>query len=128
MPSQKSIPARSKMMNYQGSCHCGNIKFEVEGEIDAATSCNCSICQRKGILMWFVPRSALHLLTPEDAISTYTFNKHKIQHRFCATCGIHPFGEANDPKGNPMAAINVRCLEGVDLANIVVRQFDGRAL
>jgi len=115
-------------MNYQGSCHCGNIKFEVEGQIESVMSCNCSICQRKGILMWFVPREKLHLLTPEDAISTYTFNKHAIQHRFCANCGIHPFGEAKDPKGNAMAAINIRCLEDVDISAYPVNQFDGRAL
>ena len=115
-------------MNYQGSCHCGNIKFEVEGQIESVMSCNCSICQRKGILMWFVPREKLHLLTPEDAISTYTFNKHTIQHRFCANCGIHPFGEAKDPKGNAMAAINIRCLEDVDISAYPVNQFDGRAL
>ncbi len=115
-------------MNYQGSCHCGKIKFEVDGEIESVTACNCSICQRKGILMWFIPREKLHLLTPEQDISTYTFNQHKIQHRFCASCGIHPFGEANDPKGNPMAAINIRCLEGVDITAYPVHQFDGRAI
>jgi hypothetical protein len=35
-------------MQYQGSCHCGNIQFKVEGDFGAAVSCNCSICQRKG--------------------------------------------------------------------------------
>lgn len=38
-------------MKYQGSCHCGRISFEVEGEINGAMACNCSICQRKGSLM-----------------------------------------------------------------------------
>jgi hypothetical protein len=31
-----------------------------------------------------------------------------IHHRFCPTCGIHPFAEGKDPKGNAMAAINAR--------------------
>lgn len=115
-------------MNYQGSCHCGKVAFEVEGEIKGVMSCNCSICQRKGALMWFVPREKLHLLTPEKDAGTYTFNKHAIKHRFCAVCGIHPYGEATDPKGNAMAAINIRCLEGVDLEAIPVQQYDGRAL
>ncbi|WP_323122378.1 GFA family protein [Burkholderia alba] len=114
-------------MLYTGSCHCGNVKFEVEGEIGGALACNCSICSRKGALLWFVPRDALHLLTPEDALSTYMFNKHVIQHRFCATCGIHPFGEGTDPKGNRMAAINLRCVEGVDLDAIPVQHYDGRS-
>ncbi|WP_428425708.1 GFA family protein [Methylibium sp.] len=114
-------------MTYQGSCHCGQVRFEVEGELKQAMSCNCSICSRKGALMWFVPAAQLRLLTPEDGLATYTFNKHRIQHRFCPSCGIHPFGEGTDPKGNRMAAVNIRCLEGVDLESVPVQQHDGRA-
>ncbi len=115
-------------MIYKGSCHCGRIAFEVDGEINGAMACNCSICSRKGSLLWFVPREKLHLLTPEEAASTYMFNKHAIQHRFCPVCGIHPYGEGVDSKGQRMAAINVRCLESVDLAAIPVKNFDGRSL
>ena len=115
-------------MKYRGSCHCGRVAFEVDGQLDGAMACNCSICQRKGSLMWFVPRDQLTLLTPESQMDTYTFNKHVIQHHFCPTCGIHPFGEGSDPKGNRMAAINVRCLEGIDLETVPVKHFDGRAL
>jgi hypothetical protein len=114
-------------MNYKGSCHCGNIVFEVEGELTGAMACNCSICSRKGSLLWFVPRDKLQLLTPKKDMSTYTFNKHVIRHRFCPTCGMHPFGEGVDPKGNRMAAINIRCLEGIDLAAVPVNHFDGRS-
>lgn len=116
-------------MLYRGSCHCGRTKFEVEGEIRQVLSCNCSMCSRKGSLLWFAPREALLLSTPESNLATYTFNKHAIKHRFCAECGIHPFGEANDPKsGKPMAAVNVRCVENVDLGALEVKQFNGRAL
>ncbi|HEX2595715.1 MAG TPA: GFA family protein [Luteimonas sp.] len=115
-------------MKHKGSCHCGNVAFEVEGDIDRALACNCSMCQRKGSLLWFTPRENLKLLSPEDAAATYTFNKHAIRHRFCATCGIHPYAEAIDPKGNPTAAINIRCIEGIDLDAIPVKHFDGRAL
>lgn len=114
-------------MTHLGSCHCGRIRFEAEGDIDSALSCNCSICQRKGSLLWFVPRSALRLLTPEENASTYLFNKHVIKHHFCPTCGIHPYGEASSPSGEPMAAINIRCIEGIDLDKVPVKHFDGRA-
>lgn len=114
-------------MNYRGSCHCGKVAFEVEGEIGSAMSCNCSICQRKGSLMWFVPHDKLHLLTPDENASTYMFNKHMIRHRFCPVCGIHPYGEGTDPNGHRMAAVNVRCLEDVDLATVPVTHFDGRS-
>ena len=56
-------------MQYHGSCHCGRVAFDVEGEIKGATACNCSICQRKGTLMWFVPNANLHLRTPDEAAS-----------------------------------------------------------
>ena len=115
-------------MKYKGSCHCGKIAFEAEGEIKAAMACNCSICSRKGSLLWFVPREQLAVLTPEEEIGTYTFNKQVIKHRFCQTCGIHPYGEGTDPKGNKIAAINVRCIEGIDLASIPVQNFDGQSL
>ncbi|MDO9101288.1 MAG: GFA family protein [Candidatus Nitrotoga sp.] len=115
-------------MIYKGRCHCGKVAFEVEGEINGAMACNCSICSRKGTLMWFVPREKLRLLTSESEMSTYTFNKHVIKHRFCSTCGIHPYGEGVDPNGNSMAAINIRCIEGIDLASVPVQNYDGLSL
>jgi hypothetical protein len=115
-------------MLYKGSCHCGNVAFQVEGALAGAMSCNCSLCQRKGSLMWFVPRDHLQLLTPDENAATYTFNKHVIGHRFCARCGVHPYGEGVDPKGNAMAAINIRCLEGIELEKVPVTHFDGRAI
>ncbi len=115
-------------MNYKGSCHCGRISVEIEGEIKGAMACNCSICQRKGSLLWFVPREKLKLLTPESRASTYTFNKHAIKHRFCPVCGMHPYSEGTDPQGNAVAAINIRCLESIDLAVIPVENYNGRAL
>ena len=116
-------------MRYKGSCHCGRVAFEVEGELNGAMACNCSMCSRKGSLLWFVPREQLRLLTGEEDIGTYTFNKHVIKHKFCATCGIGPYAEAMNPKTQqPTAAINIRCIDGIDLASIPVKHFDGRAL
>jgi|SRR5678815_2394387 hypothetical protein len=112
---------------YQGSCHCGNIAFEVEGELTGAMACNCSICSRKGSLLWFLPRDKLRLSPAKNPVGTYTFNKHLIKHKFCQTCGMHPYAEGIDPKGNAMAAINIRCLEDIDLAAIPIQNFDGRA-
>jgi hypothetical protein len=115
-------------MKYRGSCHCQRVVFEVEGQVDSGLACNCSICSRRGSLLWFVPRDRLRLLTDDDAAATYWFNKHAIGHRFCPVCGIHAFGEGTDPKGNRIAAVNLRCIEGLDLAKVPVREFDGRSL
>lgn len=115
-------------MTYRGSCHCGKVAFEVEGEPDSALACNCSICSRKGSLLWAVPRENLRLLTPEGNLTTYTFNMHVIKHQFCTTCGIHPYGEGTDRDGSRMAAINLRCLEDFRLDAVPVQHFDGRAV
>ncbi len=115
-------------MKYKGSCHCGSVAFEAEGEIKEILSCNCSLCQRRGSLLWFIPREHFTLRTPETALGTYTFNKHFIKHRFCPKCGIHPFAEAADRSGKPMAAVNVRCLDGVEPESFPVKHFNGRAL
>ncbi len=47
-------------------------------------------------------RQAMTLLTPPEKMSTYAFNKHVIEHRFCPSCGIHTFGEGASPYGQEM--------------------------
>jgi hypothetical protein len=116
-------------MVYKGGCHCGQIAFEVEGELAGVMECNCSICTKRGYLLWMVPRQQLRLSTPEKNLGTYTFNTHTVKHRFCPVCGSGPFGEGVNPKTKEMtAAVNVRCLEGVDLSKLKVTHFDGRSL
>ncbi|GHD64581.1 hypothetical protein GCM10007164_00460 [Luteimonas padinae] len=114
-------------MNYQGGCHCGGITFELEAEaITEAIDCNCSMCRRRGSLLAFFPRAALTLSTPESALGTYTFNRNAIRHHFCPTCGIAPFSEGVDPRsGAEMAAVNLRCVPGIDLSALKVTPVDG---
>lgn len=110
-----------------GSCHCGTVQFTVEGEPEQAVECNCSHCSRKGFLLWFLPREALTVTSGDDKLTTYTFNKHVIQHQFCSVCGCQPFGIGRSPDGAEMAAINIRCLEGADTDNIKRVPVNGRA-
>lgn len=114
-------------MKHTGGCHCGRISFTVEGTIESLLSCNCSICNKRGSLLWFVPYSQLSLKTPEKDLSTYTFNKHVIKHHFCAHCGCAPFASGIDPKsGDKTAAVNVRCLDEVNVNDFKINHFDGR--
>jgi hypothetical protein len=114
-------------MTYKGSCHCGKIAFEVEGDIEQLMECNCSHCSRKGYLLWFVPREKLTLKTPERDLATYTFNKHVIKHHFCPTCGCAPLGLGKGAGGADTAAINARCLEGIEPSNFKIVKVDGRS-
>jgi hypothetical protein len=111
----------------RGSCHCGEIAFEVEADFSTAVDCNCSHCSRKGYLLVMVPRDRLRLSTPEEAMSTYRFNRHAIDHKFCPKCGCAPFGFGVDREGARTAAINIRCIEGIDLDKVERMPFDGRS-
>lgn len=109
-----------------GSCHCGAVQFSVQGTIDQAIECNCSHCQRKGFLLWFVPRSAFSLSAGEDQLSEYTFNRHAIKHQFCKRCGTQSFAMGTMPDGSLVAAINIRTLDEVDLDSVKRMPVNGR--
>lgn len=113
-------------MHHHGSCHCGKIAFEVEGDITEAIECNCSNCRRRGYLLHFVPRDKFRLTTPEADVSSYTFNKHVISHKFCAICGSAPYAIGDKPGAGPMAAVNVRCIPDLDLSKLKIIHVDRR--
>lgn len=114
-------------MRYQGSCHCGDIRFEANGDIGAVIECNCSYCSRKGSLLWFIPRSQFTLQAGEGKTALYQFNRHRIEHRFCPNCGVQAFAFGKDASGAEIAAINVRCLENLDLATLERHAYDGKS-
>ncbi|WPU64543.1 GFA family protein [Peredibacter starrii] len=114
-------------MIYQGGCHCGNIRYEVEANIDSGITCNCSICSKKGHILAFAPESHFKLLKGETSLSDYQFNKKTIHHLFCKNCGVSSFGRGTMPDGTKMVSINVRCLEEFDFKNLPVTEFDGKS-
>jgi hypothetical protein len=109
---------------YEGGCHCGRVRFRVTASLDRVTYCNCSICSKKGYLHLIVALEQFELVRGKEALATYRFNTGVAQHTFCSTCGIHPFYV---PRSDPdKIDVNVRCLDGVDLAALTIGQFDGR--
>jgi hypothetical protein len=116
------------LKTWGGGCHCGRVRYEAEMSLDGVVTCNCSICQKRGSLMAFVPQSQFRLLAGDDALTDYQFNKKVIHHLFCATCGVASFSRGEKPGGGPMVAVNVRCLDGVDAASFKPRLFDGKNL
>jgi len=108
------------LATYEGGCHCGQVRFRVQGDLDEVMVCNCSICTMKGI----VQRRQFELLSGEDAIATYTFNTGVAKHTFCRHCGIHSF---YTPRSHPNGiSVNARCLDGVDLSGTRPSLFDGQ--
>ncbi len=112
---------------YEGSCHCGNVRYQVRADLAQLMTCNCSMCNRSGAIMNFVPKEDFKLLQGEDAVTDYQFGKKNIHHLFCTTCGVRSFGRGVGPGGKEMVMINARCLSGVDATSLPARQVDGRS-
>lgn len=114
------------MTTHNGSCHCGNVRFEVEAPADIeADQCNCSICRMAGHLHLIVPRSEFRLLRGQDELSTYTFNTGVAQHYFCRHCGIKSFYV---PRSHPEGiSVNVNCLDPSTVRSVRITSFDGQA-
>jgi hypothetical protein len=120
-------PSMTEPKSIEGSCHCKKVRFRATPDLASVISCNCSICSQTGALLTFVPVEQFELLSGADELTDYTFNKHKIHHLFCKTCGIRSFARGTGPDGREMRAINVRSLEGVDLDALTVTKVDGRS-
>jgi hypothetical protein len=110
--------------SYEGGCHCGRVRLRATGDLAETLDCNCSICTKKGFLHLIVPREQFELLSGADSLTTYRFNTGVAQHFFCSHCGMHPF---YIPRSDPEKVdVNVRCLEGVDMAALRPIPFDGQ--
>jgi hypothetical protein len=114
-------------MAYQGGCHCGKVRFSVEVDLSNPITCNCSYCSQRGSILAFTPAENFALEQGTDDLTEYLFNTKTISHLFCASCGMESFARAAKPDGTKMVAVNLRCLEGVDLDTLTPHPFDGRS-
>jgi len=112
---------------YKGSCQCGAVRYEATADLDSTVSCNCSRCGRLGSILAFTPEQDFTLLSGEDSLTEYLFNRHAIRHLFCKVCGIQSFARGSTPDGKAMIAVNARCLEGVDPDSLSPKRVDGRS-
>ena len=110
---------------HEGGCHCGAVRFSVTTDLTQVIACNCSHCSKKGFLLTFVSPDQFDLHQGADRVTEYRFNTHKIRHLFCATCGVQSYGEGVGPDGREMRAINVRCLDDVQLDTLRPIPWDG---
>jgi hypothetical protein len=113
--------------NFSGGCHCGLVRFDVTADLSRVIACNCSICTKRGALWTFVPPEQFALRAGADELVDYQFNKKVIHHLFCRRCGVGSFSRGHPPGGSEMVAINVRCLDGIELESLSPEPFDGRS-
>ena len=117
------------MTEHHGSCHCGQVQFDVRLDLtQPVTVCNCSMCARSGTMLTFVAAEQFTLRSGEASLTDYQWGRRHIHHLFCSRCGIKPFARGTGRDGRPVVAVNVRCLDGVNVDEVPVRRFDGKSL
>ena len=82
-------------MRIQGSCHCGNISFELTWEPEPteipARACGCSFCTKHGGVWTSTPSGALAVSVREPTlVSRYSFGTSTACFHICSRCGIVP--------------------------------------
>ncbi len=61
----------------------GAVRYRAETDLAQVLSCNCSHCQKRGLMLTFVTPDHFTLLSGGDGLADYQFNKKVIHHLFC---------------------------------------------
>jgi hypothetical protein len=113
---------------YVGTCHCGAVKFAVNIDLDEGGSrCNCSICTKLNAFSRLMKPEAFELIAGESETSSYEWGHRVSRRHFCKHCGVSCFARGHLPEvGGDFVAINLSCLDGVELRDLKVAYWDGR--
>ncbi|HTD06628.1 GFA family protein [Undibacterium sp.] len=118
------------MKTYQGSCHCGAVRFEADIDLGQQTlRCNCSFCTKIRCWATMVAPESFRLTAGEVDLSEYQFEPKIERHFFCKHCGVRPFGIGNSPRHGKFYGVSVACLDNAaidELANAPITYVDGR--
>lgn len=109
------------LKTYQGSCHCGAVRFEADIDLSQGTGkCNCSICAKTRFWGVMVKPSAFRLKAGDEELCDYQFGSKSVHHYFCKHCGVRPFGEGFiEEIGDAFYTVNLACLDNVNLSELV---------
>jgi hypothetical protein len=129
--SCRRVNVRAMLKTYQGSCHCGAVRFEADIDLAQGTGkCNCSICLKTRNWSAIVKPDKFRLLSGADALVDYRFASKQAEHLFCRHCGVRSFERGDIPQiGGAYVSVKVNCLDGVDpteLAEAPVHYANGR--
>jgi hypothetical protein len=114
------------MSAYHGSCHCGAVRFTVEGSIEESYTCDCSLCSKKNAVMANVHESRLKIVAGEDTLGLYQWNARIAKHYFCTVCGIYPFHRKRSMPDH--YGVNLKCLDDFDVASVPIRVTEGKGM
>lgn len=100
-----------------GSCHCGNISFNLAWEPSPteipARACTCSFCTKHGGVWTSWPAGALEVaIRDASLVSRYVFGTKTAEFHVCSRCGIVPVVTSR-LDGRLYAVVSVNTFEGV---------------
>jgi len=109
----------------EGSCHCGAVRWEFDGEPESATACNCTICRRYGVL-WAYGHEGDGVRV-SGSTSVYAWAGKRLGFHFCPDCGCIAYWRAIAPAqdGRRRIGVNLRLAEPEAVGAIAVRHLDG---
>lgn len=112
---------------HQGSCLCGDVKFEVELDASQGSRCNCTLCTKLGAVGSIVKPAAFTLLSSESCLASFTRTPEIGKRFFCARCHIYCFGNGHlDVLGGDFVSVNLNCIDGFDVSQAQLIHWDGR--
>ena len=104
-----------------GSCLCGRVRFEIDGELTAPGYCHCASCRKSTGSAFAAGALArardLRWLAGLDAVASHARPDDDLHHYFCRECGASlmtaPEG-ASDPAGlgDGRVGVHLGCLDG----------------
>ncbi|KAJ7886739.1 glutathione-dependent formaldehyde-activating enzyme [Mycena leptocephala] len=120
------VPAGTTV--YNGNCHCGAVSYLLLSPepISRLVDCNCSICSRDAAL-WIHPAKTTVRFKGLDSMAEYTFGRKMMYHGFCEICGVAIRERFIAPEREHGTALNVRTMNGVDLAAFPIKKNNGKA-
>jgi hypothetical protein len=78
-----------------GSCLCGAVRFEVDGDFDRISQCHCTSCKKLsggvGTVNGRARANAIRILEGADVVRTYQPEEGSAK-TFCSLCGSNLFG------------------------------------
>ena len=109
---------------HKGSCLCGAINFEVEGELGSTDACHCIQCRRwtgHFLTSAEVPRSALTIHGAEN-ISWY-HSSEKARRGFCGKCGASLFFDPLDQNKHNWIGVSMGAFDAPTGTNLALHIF-----
>jgi len=97
---------------HTGSCLCGAVKFEVDGEFKKFFLCHCSRCRKTSgsahCANLFAPGATIKWLSGEDKLSYYHLEGTHFARTFCSVCGSNV---PTDAKARNLVVVPAGCLD-----------------